>query len=81
MDNLGKPIEDDAVRQLIAARAYEMWENQGRPSGCDLLNWHQAEQEILSSLPNERSPAPSRARKIKSVNGSGRSKPATSLSA
>ena len=39
-----------AIRQLIAVRAYEMWENQGRPHGHDVLHWHQAEQEVLSCL-------------------------------
>jgi hypothetical protein len=41
---------DEAIRELIAVRAYELWENQGRPEGCDLIHWHEAEQEILSSL-------------------------------
>ena len=26
----------EGIRQLIAVRAYEMWENQGRQHGCDL---------------------------------------------
>jgi hypothetical protein len=41
----------DAVQQLIAARAYEIWENQGRPVGHHILHWQQAEQDILGSLP------------------------------
>lgn len=38
-----------AIRQLIAERAYHLWETQGCPVGCDLIHWHQAEQEIRSS--------------------------------
>lgn len=40
----------DPVHELIAVRAYELWENQGRPHGRDVVNWHQAEQDIISSL-------------------------------
>lgn len=36
------------VRRLIAERAYEIWENHGRPFGHDLMHWRQAEQEIIS---------------------------------
>jgi hypothetical protein len=39
-----------AIRQLIAERAYELWENQGRPSGYEALHWSQAEQEIMNSI-------------------------------
>jgi hypothetical protein len=38
-----------AVRRLIAERAYELW-NQGKPHGCDLINWREAEQEIMDCL-------------------------------
>ena len=31
------------------SRAYELW-NQGRPHGCDLINWREAEQEIMDCL-------------------------------
>lgn len=44
-----------ATQQMIAERAYKLWEDQGRPDGCDLVHWQQAEQEILSSL--EQGPA------------------------
>ena len=42
--------KEAAIKQLIAERAYELWENQGRPHGCDLIHWHEAEQEIMESL-------------------------------
>jgi hypothetical protein len=32
----------------ISRRAYELWENEGRPAGCDLRHWLQAEQELGS---------------------------------
>jgi hypothetical protein len=50
MDISAKPAHDDALRDLIAVRAYELWENQGRPRGCDLLHWYQAEQEIIACV-------------------------------
>ena len=30
----------------ISRRAYEIWENEGRPEGADLRHWLQAEQEV-----------------------------------
>lgn len=45
------PTPDEAgIRKLIAERAYELWENQGRPQACDLIHWHQAEQEIMECV-------------------------------
>ena len=43
--------QNNALYQLVAVRAYEIWENEGRPEGHDLVNWCEAEEEILSSLP------------------------------
>lgn len=39
-----------AIHKLIAERAYELWENHGRPQGYDLIHWHEAEQEIMDCL-------------------------------
>jgi len=39
-----------AIHKLIAERAYELWENHGRPHGYDLINWLEAEQEIKSCV-------------------------------
>jgi Protein of unknown function (DUF2934) len=33
-----------------AVRAYEAWENQGRPNGCDLINSRHSNQQIISSV-------------------------------
>jgi hypothetical protein len=38
------------LRHLIAVRAYQLWENRGRPNGYDQIDWHAAEQEIMSSF-------------------------------
>jgi hypothetical protein len=32
--------------EAISHRAYEIWEREGRPEGCDLRHWLQAEQEL-----------------------------------
>jgi len=50
---MGSDIEsarDTPVRQLIAELAYQMWENEGRPHGCDVIHWLQAEQDIMSCI-------------------------------
>ncbi len=39
-----------SIHNLIAERAYELWENEGRPHGHEQLHWHRAESEIMSSL-------------------------------
>jgi len=41
---------DEEIRKLIAVRAYEIWENHGRPHGCDAMHWREAEQDILGCL-------------------------------
>ncbi|HBK04485.1 MAG TPA: hypothetical protein DDZ81_01340 [Acetobacteraceae bacterium] len=61
-----KFTRDEEIRNLIAVRAYELWENQGRPSGHDVINWREAEQEIMSCVGNGPGPAGSPATKAKS---------------
>lgn len=51
-------MQDEAIRKLVAARAYELWENEGQPHDRDLVNWRQAEQEIMSCVGNGANPAP-----------------------
>jgi hypothetical protein len=41
---------EQMIRQLIAVRAYEIWESQGRPYGHDAAHWRQAEQDIMACL-------------------------------
>lgn len=45
-----------AIRQMIAVRAYILWENQGRPRGYDVINWHQAEREVHAILAENAQP-------------------------
>ncbi len=47
---IDKPTKEAAIHHLIAERAYVLWENQGCPHGRDVVNWHQAEQEILNII-------------------------------
>jgi hypothetical protein len=37
-----------ASAEAISRRAYQIWEQEGRPEGCDLRHWLQAEQELGS---------------------------------
>jgi hypothetical protein len=41
-DAIPEQVDDAAV----AARAYELWEERGRPIGSDLEDWYRAEQEL-----------------------------------
>ena len=38
-------------REQISARAFQLWEEAGRPGGRDLDFWLRAEAELLASLP------------------------------
>jgi hypothetical protein len=43
----GKETEPPApTYQMIAQRAYEIWEAKGRPAGTEAENWVQAEREL-----------------------------------
>ena len=47
--NLSSVFSPSSVRRnpdAIARRAYEIWNQEGRPDGCDLRHWLQAEQEL-----------------------------------
>ena len=50
MNEINPATRSAAIQKLIAERAYELWENQGRPRGCDLIHWREAEQEIMDCL-------------------------------
>jgi hypothetical protein len=49
---------EQMIRQLIAVRAYEIWESQGRPHGHDAAHWRQAEQDILACVADSTTGAP-----------------------
>ena len=40
------------LQQEIAALAYEIWDKRGRPEGCALDHWLEAEGQILGTDPN-----------------------------
>ena len=35
----------------VAARAYQIWESEGRPHGCELDHWLRAEAELSVAAP------------------------------
>ena len=42
-----KAVHQDLIRQ----RAYEIWEQSGRPDGLDLEHWAEAERQLLDAAP------------------------------
>ncbi len=42
------PTTRALIHEIIAARAFELWEKYGRPENQALNNWLQAERELLS---------------------------------
>lgn len=38
--------------QAISARAYELWEKEGRPDGRDLAHWLEAERILQQQAPS-----------------------------
>ena len=48
---LRQRLEARRTKQAIGARAHELWEQNGRPSGRDLEFWLQAESEISERHP------------------------------
>ena len=41
--------DSEALQQKIRDRAYAIWDSCGRPDGCDLDHWFQAEAEAMGS--------------------------------
>lgn len=44
--NAGFPAKEIATHEEIAAAAYSIWEQEGRPEGRDVEHWLQAELQI-----------------------------------
>jgi Protein of unknown function (DUF2934) len=42
--------------QRVRARAYEIWEREGRPRGRDQDHWYQAERELAAEASDETEP-------------------------
>ncbi|MBU6444048.1 MAG: DUF2934 domain-containing protein [Alphaproteobacteria bacterium] len=40
--------DPEAAQARIAARAYAIWESEGRPHGCDTEHWLRAERELAA---------------------------------
>jgi hypothetical protein len=49
-----------ASAEAISRRAYELWEQDGRPDGSDLRHWLQAEQELSGHSSGSSAPQPTR---------------------
>lgn len=46
-----QPIElPDGMWESIARKAYELWEQRGRPEGRDLENWLDAEAAVMEAI-------------------------------
>jgi hypothetical protein len=39
-------MSDHELERLIRRRAYEIWEERGRPQGCEDEHWRQAQSEV-----------------------------------
>lgn len=46
----------------ISSRAYQIWEQEGRPHGRDLEHWAQAEAELVSAARQTEEPTKNRRR-------------------
>jgi hypothetical protein len=42
-------MKENVKHQEIAARAYQIWESSGRPPGCEMKNWLEAEKQLMAS--------------------------------
>jgi hypothetical protein len=41
------------MEERIRARAYELWEADGRPEGCEERHWHEAEAQVRAEIEAE----------------------------
>jgi hypothetical protein len=44
----GPELENLSIEEQIRRRAHEIWLENGSPAGTELIDWNQAEKEILS---------------------------------
>ena len=55
MENSNQPQQTN--HEEIGRLAYQIWEQRGRPNGCDMEFWLEAERQILSSnKPSQKQP-------------------------
>lgn len=60
-----KGIEIEDTHSATAARAYALWEQEGRPHGRDLHHWLAAEREAAAASETQAPKAPKPARTAK----------------
>lgn len=48
-------VDEQAHRERIAKKAYELYEKRGPSDGCDVEDWLEAERLILEQLEDQRS--------------------------
>ncbi|OGF50666.1 MAG: hypothetical protein A2231_07965 [Candidatus Firestonebacteria bacterium RIFOXYA2_FULL_40_8] len=51
--NITKEMLENKLRKAISLKAYELYIKSGRKSGNDLLNWVEAEKEVLIDFRKE----------------------------
>jgi DUF2934 family protein len=51
-----KSANDEEMRESISLRAYQIYLSRGGEPGCEVEDWLQAENEVLTSLTEEQSP-------------------------
>jgi hypothetical protein len=44
----GKKLDEGKLDAMIKERAYYLWEEKGKPQGCDMEIWIQAKKEIMA---------------------------------
>ena len=49
------PLQNDGDHQVVRERAYQIWEEEGRPAGQHLTHWSRAEGELKGLVENEQS--------------------------
>lgn len=57
----------DPLHDKISERAFALWEQAGRPDGCDVDHWLAAEAEIRTGGPGVKKTAPRKAAPKKTV--------------
>lgn len=62
--------DEEQRRHSIEMRAYQLWEERGRPWGSPEADWFAAEQELESHSDSAESPAVAAAKLVGSVFGS-----------
>ncbi|MCS3762570.1 DUF2934 domain-containing protein [Bradyrhizobium centrosematis] len=58
-DELKRKLRRTMRRGQVRARAYELWEQAGRPAGQDLEFWLEAERQIEDEREERKGPGPS----------------------